>query len=76
MLRKRLITCATLLTVVVTGSFGDETFNGLIASEKYQEAIEYADQKIPSTSRDAATSRVIGHERADALSRAVVVSRR
>jgi len=40
--------------LVAVTSFGDDTFNKLFNAGKYKEAIDYADQKIPPASRDAA----------------------
>jgi tetratricopeptide (TPR) repeat protein len=45
---------ALCLIFLVSQSFSDETFNKLFDAGKYKEAIEYADQKIPPTSRTAA----------------------
>ncbi len=52
MMRFYLLLIGVLL--ITTKSFGDDTFDKLFNAGKYQEALEYADQKIPPTSRDAA----------------------
>jgi tetratricopeptide (TPR) repeat protein len=41
--------------VVVFTLFADDTLNKLIADKKYEEALKYADEKIPAGSRDAST---------------------
>jgi tetratricopeptide (TPR) repeat protein len=41
------------ICLFLTGALGDETFDKLIQSGKYKEAIDYADQKIPAAKRDA-----------------------
>ena len=52
MLRFIILLCIVFL--VARKSFSDATFDKLFNAGKYEEAIEYADQKIPPTSRDAA----------------------
>ncbi|MBN1980103.1 MAG: tetratricopeptide repeat protein [Chitinivibrionales bacterium] len=42
------------VAVLFSRVFGDETFDKLFNAGKYSEALEYVDQKIPPTSRDAA----------------------
>ncbi len=44
----------SILILLAMHSFGDETFDKLLNAGKYKEAIEYADQKIPPASRNAA----------------------
>jgi len=44
---------AAVLCCVASVSFADDTFDKLVQSGKYQEAIEYADQKIPAGARTA-----------------------
>jgi tetratricopeptide (TPR) repeat protein len=45
---------AILLFVPLSLAFADETFDKLIDSKNYSEAITYAEKKIPTTARDAA----------------------
>ena len=52
MLRFIILLC--IIFLVARKSFSDATFDKLFNAGKYEEAIEYADQKIPPTSRDAA----------------------
>ncbi len=42
------ISCAFIFTL-----FADETLNKMVADKKYEEALKYADEKIPAASRDA-----------------------
>ncbi|MCX7726686.1 MAG: CDC27 family protein, partial [Chitinispirillaceae bacterium] len=44
-----------LLTILKTTVLADDTFNKLFAEKKYREALEYADEKIPVSERDAMT---------------------
>ncbi len=43
-----------LLLILSQVIFADATFDGMVSSGKYQEALDYADEKIPPANRDAA----------------------
>jgi tetratricopeptide (TPR) repeat protein len=56
-----------------TGAFADETFYRMIRAENYSEAVKYADDKIPPTSRDGQLWASIGiaHENLNAPEKAL-----
>jgi tetratricopeptide (TPR) repeat protein len=41
-------------TALISSLFADDAFNKLIADKKFDEALKYADDKMPAPSRDAA----------------------
>ena len=56
----RCIVSALMLFLTVSLAFSDETFDKLMEAKNYAEALTYAEKKIPTTSRDAATWVKIG----------------
>jgi tetratricopeptide (TPR) repeat protein len=47
--------CVIFSAVLVSSLCADDAFNKLINDKKFDEALKYADEKIPAASRDAAT---------------------
>ena len=49
------VMAAVISCAVAFPALADDTFNKLIADKKYEDALKYADDKIPAASRDATT---------------------
>ncbi len=65
--------CPFIVAVFAVGAFSDETFYRMIRAENYAEAVRYADDKIPPTSRDGQlwASMGIAHENLNAPEKAL-----
>jgi tetratricopeptide (TPR) repeat protein len=65
--------CQFIVAVLAVGAFADEAFYRMIRAENYSEAVKYADDKIPPTSRDGQIWASIGlaHENLNAPEKAL-----
>jgi tetratricopeptide (TPR) repeat protein len=65
--------CPFVVAAFVVGAFADETFYKMIRAENYAEAVKYADDRIPPTSRDGQLWASIGlaHENLNAPEKAL-----
>jgi len=69
----RYLLCPLFVAVFAVGAFADETFYRMIRAENYSEAVKYADDRIPPTSRDGQLWASIGlaHENLNAPEKAL-----